>query len=234
MADLEAEIRRAFERRLAAMPPRPHLRARISDAVARGSRPQAWRVVAASAALLLVGAVTFSVLLARHGQPRPIVGPTPSAHASPTPSALGSACLPPSPAAYPAPMVRLGGAITTVAGGGVTADVPSPYAVAVNIDGVIYIGDGTGLQRVGTDGSITTNDQYGTVPASPLAASLRQPTICSTRRSSPKTSWSAYIARINRTSARRSSLAVSRVQSELWRHSRPVSSTSRRARATAC
>jgi hypothetical protein len=57
-------------------------------------------------------------------------------------------------------MIRLGGAIATVAGGGVTGDVPSPYAVAVNIDGVIYIGDGAGLQRVGTDGSITTNDQY--------------------------------------------------------------------------
>ena len=160
MADFETEIRDAFERRLAAVPPRPGLRARINHAVGvPSSRPRAWQVVAASAALLLVGAATFSVLLAR-GQRTHVISPNPSAHASPTSSPQESACLPSSPAAVPAPTVRLGGAITTVAGGGVTGDVPSPYAVAVNIDGVIYIGDGVGLRRVGTDGSMTTNMQH--------------------------------------------------------------------------
>jgi sugar lactone lactonase YvrE len=153
MADFETEIRHAFERRLAAKPPRPDLRTRINDAVAvRRSRPQAWRVVAASAALLLVGAATFSVLLAR-GQRTHVIGPTPSAHASPT-------CVPSSPAALAAPSAQLGGVITTVAGGGVAGDVPNPYAVAVNSSGVIYIGDGVGLRRVGTDGNISTNMQY--------------------------------------------------------------------------
>jgi trimeric autotransporter adhesin len=164
MAELEAEIRHAFERRLAARPARPDLRARISDAVVQYSRPRAWRVVAASAAVLLIGALAFSVLLARHQQPAPVT-------VSPTPSAPISACPPSSPAALPAPTARLGGVITTVittvAGGGpnpdgaaVNAQVPSPYAVAVNSSGVIYIGDGLGLRRVGTDGNISTNMQY--------------------------------------------------------------------------
>ncbi len=87
MAELETEIRNALERRLAAMPARPDLRARISPAVLeRKSEPQAWRVVAGSAALLLVGAVTFYFLLARHIPPAPIIGPTPVGQ-SPTPTA---------------------------------------------------------------------------------------------------------------------------------------------------
>lgn len=87
MAELETEIRHAFERRLAAMPAPPDLGARISDAVLqRKSGPQAWRVLAGSAALVLVAAMTFYVLLARHIPPAPIIGPTPSGQL-PTPSA---------------------------------------------------------------------------------------------------------------------------------------------------
>ena len=38
--------------------------------------------------------------------------------------------------------------------------VPSPYTVTVNNAGVMYIGDGVGVRRVGAEGSISTNDQY--------------------------------------------------------------------------
>ena len=160
MAELESEIRHAFGRRLASMPARPDLRRRISEAVRqKSSRPQIWRVAGASAALLLVGAVAFFALLARHVPPAPIIGPTPTPSvSSPSPTAAATACLPSSPAAFPAPMARLGGVITTVAGA--NGDIPSPYAVAVNTFGVIYIGDAVGLRRVGTDGSISTNMQY--------------------------------------------------------------------------
>jgi hypothetical protein len=160
MAELESEIRHAFGRRLASMPARPDLRPRISEAVRqRSSRSRIWQVAAASAALLLVGAVALFTLLARHVPPGPIVeSPTPTV-ASPSPTASATACLPSSPAAFPAPMARLGGTITTVAGGA-NSDLRSPYAVAVNSSGVIYIGDGVGLRRVGTDGSISTNMQY--------------------------------------------------------------------------
>ena len=97
MAELETEIRHAFARRLAAMPARPDLRARISSAVeVRSSRPQALRVVAASAALLLVGAVTFVVLLARHTPPAPIIGPTPIEQ-SPTPNVASPSPTPSNP-----------------------------------------------------------------------------------------------------------------------------------------
>lgn len=161
MAELESEIRQAFERRLASMPARRDLRPRISAAVRqRTSRPQIWQIAAATAALLLIGGGAFFTLLARHGAPGPVVqSPTPTA-ASPSPTASATACLPSSPAAFPAPTARLGGAITTVAGGGVKGDVPSPYAVAVNSSGVIYVGDGIGLQRVGADGNISTNMMY--------------------------------------------------------------------------
>ncbi len=98
MAELETEIRHAFARRLAAMPARPDLRARISNAVeVQSSHPQVVWVVAASAALLLVGAVTFVVLLARHIPPAPIIGPTPIEQSS-TPTVA-----PPSPSPSPAP-----------------------------------------------------------------------------------------------------------------------------------
>jgi trimeric autotransporter adhesin len=160
MAELEKEIRPAFERRLAAMPARPDLRARVTQAVGQQSpRPQIWRVAAATGALLLVGGVAFFTLLARHVPPTPIIGPTPTPSVSPSPTRTATACLPSSPAAFPAPTARIGGSITTVAGGP-NSEIRSPYAVAVNIDGVIYIGDAAGLQRVGTDGSITTNNQY--------------------------------------------------------------------------
>jgi trimeric autotransporter adhesin len=160
MADLEAEIRRAFERRLAAMPARPDLRARVTRAVGQQSpRPQIWRVAAATGALLLVGGVALFTLLARHVPPTPIVGPTPTPSVSPSPTATATACLPSSPAAYPAPTAGLGGTITTVAGGP-NSDIRSPYAVAVNSTGVIYIGDGVGLRRLGTDGNLSTNMQY--------------------------------------------------------------------------
>jgi len=80
------------------MPARPDLRLRIGAAVLeRSSRPPAFRVVAASAALLLVGAVTFYVLLARHTQPAPVILPTPSVE-SPTPSVAS-----PSPSPSPTP-----------------------------------------------------------------------------------------------------------------------------------
>jgi hypothetical protein len=105
MADLETEIRQAFERRLAAMPARPDLRARISDVLQRKSAPQGWRVLAGSAALVLVAAVTFYILLARHVPPAPIIGPTPSGQL-PTPTAA------PTPAGGPAtPGARLGAAM---------------------------------------------------------------------------------------------------------------------------
>ncbi len=161
MADLEAEIRHAFERRLAAIPARPDLRARVTQAVGQHSpRPQIWRVAAATGALLLVGGVALFTLLARHVLPTPIVGPTPTPSVSPSPTATATACLPSSPAVFPVPTARLGGVITTVAGGGISGDVPSPYAVAVDAAGVIYIGDGVGLQRLGTDGNLSTNTQY--------------------------------------------------------------------------
>jgi hypothetical protein len=67
LPELEAEIRHAFERRLAAMPARPDLRVSVSEAVGQqSSRPQIWRVAAASAGLLLVGAIAFYALVARH------------------------------------------------------------------------------------------------------------------------------------------------------------------------
>lgn len=76
MDKLENEIRQAFESRLAAVPARPDLRARVGDAVARrSSRRQVWQVAAASAALLLVGAITFYALLARHLQSAPVARP---------------------------------------------------------------------------------------------------------------------------------------------------------------
>src|SRR5207237_10554755 len=97
---------------------------------------------------------------------------------SPTviPSAASiSACPPSSPPAFPPATARLGGTITTVAGGGDNGNgiyahlysgpalggwVPGPYTVTVNNAGVIYIGDGVGVRRVGTDGTISTNDIY--------------------------------------------------------------------------
>lgn len=101
MAELETEIRHAFERHLGAMPARPDLRARIRAAVeVRSSRPQAWRVVAASTALLLVGAVIFYVLQARHNQPAPIVLPTPILQ-SPTPTSSATASASSTPQASP-------------------------------------------------------------------------------------------------------------------------------------
>jgi len=76
MGKLEKEIRQAFESRLAAAAPRPDLRARLGDAVARrSSRRPMWRVAAASAAMLLVGAITFYALLARHLQSAPLARP---------------------------------------------------------------------------------------------------------------------------------------------------------------
>jgi hypothetical protein len=109
MDNLENEIRQAFERRLAAVPPHPDLRARVREALARrSSHPQTWKVAAGSAAILLVGAVTFYALMARHLQPVPVVrpqgvhSPTPTGtetspttwvqvHPSTTPSARGEA-----------------------------------------------------------------------------------------------------------------------------------------------
>lgn len=169
MAELESEIRHAFGRRLANMPARPDLRRRISEAARqKNSRPPISQVAGASAALVLVGAVALFALLARHAPRGPIVqSPTPTI-ASPSATATATACLPSSPAALPAATARLGGPIDMVAGGGTGGDggpavgarVPSPYAVAVNSYGVIYIGDGVGLRRVGTDGSISTNNMY--------------------------------------------------------------------------
>ena len=76
MDKLEKEIRQAFESRLAAAAPRPDLRARLGDAVARrSSRRPMWQVAAASAAMLLVGAITFYALLARHLQSAPLARP---------------------------------------------------------------------------------------------------------------------------------------------------------------
>jgi hypothetical protein len=93
MAMFEREIRRAFERRLTAAQPSPGLRARLDAAVdARGSRPRSWRVAAASAGLLLVGALTFYVAVLRHAhsQVAPVVGSTPSASPSSTTVPAGS------------------------------------------------------------------------------------------------------------------------------------------------
>jgi len=85
--------------------------------------------------------------------------PTSSATPSVAVSASSiAACRPSSPAAFPASTARLGGVITTVAGA--NGDIPHPYAVAVNSTGVIYVGDGIGLRRIGTDGTISTNMQY--------------------------------------------------------------------------
>jgi hypothetical protein len=110
MAQLEAEIRHAFERRLASMPARPDLRARISDAVGQqSSRTQIWRVAAASAALLLVGAVALFALLARHIPPAPIIGPTPTPSvASPTATATATVSSVPRPGVPGTPGPRLG------------------------------------------------------------------------------------------------------------------------------
>jgi hypothetical protein len=55
------------------------------------------RVVAASAALVLVGAVTFVILLARHTPPAPIIGPTPIGPSS-TPTVTSPAPSPSEPA----------------------------------------------------------------------------------------------------------------------------------------
>ena len=98
MPRLEDEIRDAFERRLAAVPAHPDLRARIGRAVAgRASHRQPWGIAAATAALLLAGGVTFYVLATRHSHPAPIIGPSPSVQ-SPTPTGSPTACSGPAPA----------------------------------------------------------------------------------------------------------------------------------------
>jgi hypothetical protein len=118
MAQLETEIRHAFERRLATMPARPDLRLRISDAVRQqSSRPQVWRVAAATAGLLLVGAIAFYALLARPTQPAPIIGPTPTVQspapsaASPTPTTTATASAIPLVGVPGTPGPRLGAAM---------------------------------------------------------------------------------------------------------------------------
>jgi hypothetical protein len=65
------------------------------------------QVLAASAAVLLVGLVTFYLLQMRHVQPAPIIGPTPSVQ-SPTPSAAVQS---PSPTPGQGPSPRGGAAI---------------------------------------------------------------------------------------------------------------------------
>jgi hypothetical protein len=118
MAQIETEIRQAFERHLATMPARPDLRPRIMEAVRQQrSRPAAWRVAAASAGLLLVGAVAFYALVARHGQPAPIISPTPTVQtpapsvASPTPTATPTATPTPQAGVPGTPGARLGAAM---------------------------------------------------------------------------------------------------------------------------
>ena len=58
MSRLESELRQAFERRLTSIPARADLRARVNEVVARRtSRVNIWQVTAATAGLLLLGAV---------------------------------------------------------------------------------------------------------------------------------------------------------------------------------
>src|ERR1700704_2877320 len=125
MAELETEIRNAFERRLAAMPARPDLRARIGASVLeRKAEPQLWRVVAGSAAVLLLGAVAFYVLLARHIPPAPIIGPTPIGQ-SPTPTA--SASTSPSTSPTPTPLTGTAGTPGPRLGAGMAWDAKDGY-----------------------------------------------------------------------------------------------------------
>ena len=91
MAGLESEIRRAFGRRLAAIPASPDLGRRLSAAAGMRRPPRrAWQAAAVSAGLVLVGAVTFSVTIARHGQ----IGPGVTVGASATPTASPPAPMP--------------------------------------------------------------------------------------------------------------------------------------------
>lgn len=128
------------------------------------------RIVGLAAGVALLTSCGASATQRASGSPTVAASPTIAASASSV-----SQCPPSSPAAFPAPVARLSGAITTVAGGGsngngpyalqyngpaVGAWVPAPYAVAVNTAGVLYIGDGVGLRRVGNDGNISTNMQY--------------------------------------------------------------------------
>jgi hypothetical protein len=104
MAGLESEIRRAFGRRLAALPPSPDLGRRLSAAAEmRRPRPRARQAAALTVGLLLVGAVTFSVILTRHAQHGP--GLTIGASATPTPTPSPSS----SPPAAPTPIVHATG-----------------------------------------------------------------------------------------------------------------------------
>ncbi len=103
MAELESEIRRAFGRRLAAIPASPDLGRRLSAAAGMRRPPRrAWQAVAVSAGLLLVGAVTFSVILARHGQTGP--GVTVGAPATPTASLTTQSSASSSPRTSAAPI----------------------------------------------------------------------------------------------------------------------------------
>jgi len=100
VAEFETEIRQAFERRLAGMPARPDLSRRIGTAVReRNSGPRALQVLAASAAVLLVGLVAFYLLQMRHVQPAPIVGPTPGVPSA-TPSTASPSPSPSQPAGW--------------------------------------------------------------------------------------------------------------------------------------
>jgi hypothetical protein len=146
MAEIETEIRNAFERRLAAMPARPDLRAQIGASVLeRKAEPQLWRVVAGSAAVLLLGAVTFYVLLARHIPPAPIIGPTPIGQ-SPTPTA--SAITSPITSPTPTPLTGTAGTPGPRLGAGMAWDAKDGYLLMF------------GGARYGSSGNITYNDTW--------------------------------------------------------------------------
>jgi len=100
MSRLESELRQAFERRLTSLPARADLRAHVNEVVAgRSSRVNIWQVTAATAGLLLLGAVTFYSIVSRNSPSAPLVrpsasgsSPAPSTSATPAPSATPSAC----------------------------------------------------------------------------------------------------------------------------------------------
>jgi virginiamycin B lyase len=166
MVNFENDIRRAFERRLAANPASPDLRVRVRDAAAtRGAHSSAWRVAGATAALLMVGVVTFYLLHTRQSRPAPVIGPTPTV-ATPTPATSPTATPPASPSPSPSIPVIAGGTTQTTDDGVWTAfTTPTqnsdPTEITKGPDGAIWFTENS-------SGQIGRVDAQGRVEEFPL------------------------------------------------------------------